>query len=255
MFKSVLAFEGRINRREYFLSFLIFFAGLSIIYSIVTGILESDIFINAYGVVVYLILSFLCAPFAFLFFAQGAKRCHDIGIGMWWQLVPFIGLLLILKKGDLTRNEYGSRPNRSGHRDDRDDRDTRDTRDNNNNHYSSTKQLENPYTETRSLLRKCKLDGIITEDEFNEKNPLLDIQEREFNEKKDLLVRKEVVDKIAKPLLDNLDKLVIDGIFTKAEYDEKKKELYNRLLNESHPSRRIQIANSYSKRIFYPFKK
>lgn len=255
MFKSVFSFEGRINRREYFLSFIIFSAGVSIMDPIVISILSGYMNTETYAPVAHLISAIACAPFAFFYFAQGAKRCHDMSTSMWWQLVPFFGLLLLLKKGDLTRNEYGSRPNRSGHRDDRDDRDTRDTRDNNNNHYSSTKQLENPYTETRSLLRKCKLDGIITEDEFNEKNPLLDIQEREFNEKKDLLVRKEVVDKIAKPLLDNLDKLVIDGIFTKAEYDEKKKELYNRLLNESHPSRRIQIANSYSKRIFYPFKK
>ena len=235
--------------REYFLSFIIFSAGVSIMDPIVISILSGYMNTETYAPVAHLISAIACAPFAFFYFAQGAKRCHDMSTSMWWQLVPFFGLLLLLKKGDLTRNEYGANPKKSGKNR------NRDTRDNSDDHYLSTKPEENPYIETRNLLKKSKLDGLISEDEYNEKNALLDIQEREYNEKKDLLIRKEEVDKIAKPILDNLDKLVIDGIFTKAEYDEKKKELYNRLLNESHPSRRIQIANSYSKRIFYPFKK
>ena len=249
MFKSVFSFEGRINRREYFLSFLIFSAGVLIMYSIVTYILAERISKDTYGGVVYWISTIACAPFTFFYFAQGAKRCHDISLSMWWQLIPFFCFFLFLKKGDLTRNEYGVHPKRSGNNR------NRDTRDNINDHYLCSKQGEHPYIETRNLLRKSKLDGLISEDEYNEKNALLDIQEREYNEKTDLLIRKEEVDKIAKPILDNLDKLVIDGIFTQAEYEKKKKELYDRLLNESHQSRRIKIANSYTNKIFHLFKR
>ena len=249
MFKSAFSFAGRINRREFFLSFIAFSAGVSIINSIVTAIVTSFIITDSYEVIVYWISWMACAPFAFFYFAQGAKRCHDIGISMWWQLVPFFFLLLLLKKGDLTRNEYGAHPKQSARNK------NRDTRDNSDDLYLSTKQLENPYIETRNLLKKSKLDRLISEDEYNEKIALLDTQEREYNEKKDLLIRKEEVDTIAKPILDNLDKLVIDGIFTQAEYEEKKKELYDRLINESNHSRRIKIANSYTKRIFHPFKK
>ena len=249
MFKSVFSFEGRINRREYLLSFLIFAAGVTIMDSIVISILAGYMDTETYAPVAHLISLIACAPFAFFYFAQGAKRCHDISTSMWWQLVPFFGLLLVLKKGDLTRNEYGANPKRAG------SNRNRDTRHNGDDHYLSSRQLENPYVETRNLLRKSKLDGLISEDEYREKNNLLDINEREYNEKKDLLIRKEEVDKIAKPILDNLDKLVIDGIFTQAEYEEKKQELYDRLLSESHQSRRIKIANSYTKRIFHPFKR
>ncbi len=249
MFKSVFSFEGRINRREYLLSFLIFSAGVSIMHPIVISILSGYMNTETYAPVAHLISLIACAPFAFFYFAQGAKRCHDISTSMWWQLLPFFGLLLLLKKGDLTRNEYGSNPNKSG------SNRNRDTRDNGDDHYLSSKQLENPFIETRNLLRKSKLDGLISEEEYKEKNTLLDINEREYNEKKDLLIRKEEVDKIAKPILDNLDRLVIDGIFTQAEYEEKKQELYDRLLHESHHSRRIKIANSYTKRIFHPFKR
>lgn len=46
--------------------------------------------------------------------AAGVKRCHDIGLSGWYLLIcyiPIIGLLwylvLLLKPGDETKNEYG----------------------------------------------------------------------------------------------------------------------------------------------------
>jgi len=246
MFKSVFSFQGRINRREYLLSFIIFSAGFIIMHSIVATILFDY---NINNIAVFWISSITCAPFAFFYFAQGAKRCHDISISMWWQLMPFFGLFLLLKKGDLTRNKHGKNPSESRSNKDK------HGRDNSDKYKSRSRQSENPYIETRKLLKQSKITGLINEDEYNEKNALLDIQESEYNEKKYLLIRQEEIDKTAKPILDNLDKLVIDGIFTQAEYDEKKKELYDRLANEFNNSKRSKIGENNSTRIFQIFKK
>ena len=246
MFKSVFSFQGRINRREYLLSFIIFSAGFIIMHSIVVTIL-ADYNIN--NIAVFWISSIICAPFAFFYFAQGAKRCHDISISMWWQLMPFFGLFLILKKGDLTRNKHGKNPTKS-----RSNRDQHD-RDNSDDYKSSSRQSDNPYIETRKLLKQSKITGLISEDEYNEKNALLDIQEREYKEKKILLIRQKEVHKTAKPILDNLDKLVIDGVFTQAEYEEKKKELYDRLTNEYNNSKHSKIGENNVTRIFNIFNK
>ena len=42
--------------------------------------------------------------------AQGAKRCHDIDISGWYQLIPFYTIVLIFQKGSIGANEYGVSP-------------------------------------------------------------------------------------------------------------------------------------------------
>jgi len=49
-------------------------------------------------------------PMLWFLWAQGAKRCHDIGRSGWFQLIPFFGLVMLFSNGHSGRNEYGPNP-------------------------------------------------------------------------------------------------------------------------------------------------
>ena len=90
-----LSFVGRINRKEYLISFII----CCFMFAIgERAKAEED------QIIQQVIASFFVYWF---FFAQSAKRCHDIGISGWWQLIPLSHLILLFVKSDKGTNKYG----------------------------------------------------------------------------------------------------------------------------------------------------
>ena len=70
-------------------------------------VIKDETFIAIYS----LIFLVLLIPMYWIFFAQGAKRCHDLGHSGWFQLIPFYFLWLLFAKGNLEANEYGELSN------------------------------------------------------------------------------------------------------------------------------------------------
>ena len=154
------------------------------------------------------------SPFIFVLLSQGSKRCHDINKNGWDQLWPFYFIWLIFKKGDINDNQYGSNPKETS------------------NNISSDKKISNSedsLLDKKKKLNKLKLDGFITEDEYNNKIMALDTQEREYSEHRNVLNRAQEINKRAKPILDKFDSLLKDGVFTQIEYDQKWAELYDKI--------------------------
>jgi uncharacterized membrane protein YhaH (DUF805 family) len=98
MFKNPFSFEGRIRRTEFGISFLIAWLLSSFVIT----------FANEYP-----ILYIFCIPILLFWWAQGAKRCHDIDKIGWYQLIPFFPLILIFEEGNLNTNKYGPNPKKS----------------------------------------------------------------------------------------------------------------------------------------------
>ena len=100
MFEKPFSFEGRIRRTEY---------GITII---ITSIL--NVFFQLFaatgeeaGAFIYLLL---LIPLLWFTWAQGAKRCHDLGNSGWYQIIPFYGLWMLFQDGEIGSNKYGENP-------------------------------------------------------------------------------------------------------------------------------------------------
>jgi uncharacterized membrane protein YhaH (DUF805 family) len=98
MFKNPFSFEGRIRRTEYGVSFIIYAVIAVIINAIMASSRDAGIFGLAY------------IPMLWFLWAQGAKRCHDVGNSGWWQLIPFYALWLLFQDGQAGSNQYGDNP-------------------------------------------------------------------------------------------------------------------------------------------------
>ncbi|MCF6407106.1 DUF805 domain-containing protein [Chitinophaga filiformis] len=94
MFKHPFSFEGRIGRREYAITYVAYIASSLII---------KELLLQEYNYA--LILLFI--PSLWILFAQGSKRCHDLGKGAGWQFIPFYGLWMLFQSGDPGANQYG----------------------------------------------------------------------------------------------------------------------------------------------------
>lgn len=95
MFKKPFSSKGRIRRLEYGFSIVAY--ALLIVF--LDYLSKSGIYLN---ILLIIALWFL--------YAQGAKRCHDLGKNGWWQFIPFYPLFLLFQPGTGKLNEYGYPP-------------------------------------------------------------------------------------------------------------------------------------------------
>lgn len=88
-FLNYFSFYGRIGRTEYAISLIIIFVICIAIEAFITS-----------GDLPLVALAYI--PVLWFLFAQGAKRCNDIGTSGWYQILPFYIFWMIFQKG-LTR--------------------------------------------------------------------------------------------------------------------------------------------------------
>ncbi len=99
MFKSLFSFSGRIRRLEFGLTYILCFFTLALSSLLV----DYNEFLDSIFALI-LILSY------WVLFAQGAKRCHDIGHSGFYQLIPFYIFVMLFQEGVGKENKYGTDP-------------------------------------------------------------------------------------------------------------------------------------------------
>lgn len=97
MFSNPFSFDGRIRRTEYGISFIIF----ALVAVFVNALVKTGEFP---------IVGLAYIPLYWFLWAQGAKRCHDLGNNGWWQIIPFYVFWLIFAIADSGINQYGRNP-------------------------------------------------------------------------------------------------------------------------------------------------
>lgn len=102
MFKNPFSFNGRIRRTEYGITFIIY---ISVYLAVVFAAEISE---------AAKMSALLMIPAVWFLWAQGAKRCHDLGHSGWYQLIPLYFLWLIFKEGEIGENPYGNNPKGEG---------------------------------------------------------------------------------------------------------------------------------------------
>ena len=99
MFEKPFSFKGRIRRAEYFISFVLYFFFIAMVY----------LNMLLFGSWVLILLVGLI-PLSWFLLAQGTKRCHDLGHSGFFQYIPFYRLVLLFSEGQKGENEYGPNP-------------------------------------------------------------------------------------------------------------------------------------------------
>lgn len=98
MFQTPFSFEGRIRRLEFGFSYIIY----AVCYLFIYIMASSGGTMGIFG------LAFI--PLVWFLWAQGAKRCHDLGKSGFFQLIPFYIFWMWFEDSHYGENEYGYNP-------------------------------------------------------------------------------------------------------------------------------------------------
>jgi len=98
MFSNSFSFDGRIGRTEYGLSVIMHILCYCFLVLAISRSSELGI------------LGLLYIPLLWFIWAQGAKRCHDLGNSGWMQIVPFYIFWMVFQEGTRYVNQYGADP-------------------------------------------------------------------------------------------------------------------------------------------------
>lgn len=169
MFSKPFSFGGRIRRSEYGFSLMIYW----LIYIVIIGISESS---KEFG---FIGLAFI--PLVWFLWAQGAKRCHDLGNSGWWQIVPFYILWMLFQDSERGANEYGENPKEIG---------------NNQQKFVSLSQRSNPSPPPVPNIDKA-VQEISTEDEYIGTTKLA-VQNVNYSSIQDVMRQLRTIDRVDK---------------------------------------------------------
>ena len=101
---SVFSFNGRVGRKEFWLTCISVFGVLAYVYVYGICIYLCWIGFGSNGLLFWLFILFCC----YVFFSVGVKRCHDLGFSGWFLLLPGILPLCLLIKGEAKNNKWGA---------------------------------------------------------------------------------------------------------------------------------------------------
>jgi len=99
MFKNPFSGTGRIRRLEYVITVMLYSAVFMSVSFLTIGL--------PYGKIIFWSI-FLVITWVLV--AQGAKRCHDIGVRGLYQFIPFYFFWMLVDEGQPKKNQYGLSP-------------------------------------------------------------------------------------------------------------------------------------------------
>ena len=105
--KKYAVFDGRAQRKEYWMFFL-FNMIFSFVIGLVLGVIETTLGIGTAlsdpASIVYSLVMLVPS------FAVGVRRMHDIGRSGWWILFPLVNLVFLCLDSEPGENKYGPNP-------------------------------------------------------------------------------------------------------------------------------------------------
>ena len=91
IFRKPFSAKGKISRKEFEFSYVIY-----IVSYLLAGIIFGFAPASISGIAALIII----VSGIWFIYAQGAKRCHDLGKSGWRQLIPFYRLIMLDKDGE-----------------------------------------------------------------------------------------------------------------------------------------------------------